>query len=546
MTTENKMKHKDNIWYNGIEGVLKDGVDVSRYYTRENLIEIIKCKEDPVYFIENYVKIQTDNGMELFKLRSFQKEMIIKYNDNRMIISKVARQMGKTICSSAYFLWFSIFHNKKKTLILANKKELTDEIIMKIKDMIQELPLFLTMGVKAWNQSTIHFSNGSIIKASATSGSSGRGSKNDIVYCDELAFVPKNILEEFMMSVYPSITSSEKSKFIITSTPNGYNAFYKIFVGAERGENGFEYVQAKWDVDGIRGEDFKRDIIDKFGERYFNQEFECLWTSRSDSMLNSKQLEKLEFKTPIEEREIYKENYILKIFEQPIKDDKYILTIDPAEGLGKDYTAMHVFNITDRKIKQVATFYNNNIHPREVPYVAVEIAILYNKPLIITEVNKYESIGEDIIIDMEYDNVFINRDDGRYGVHMSQVKRTDGLKQMVLELDKGNIIINDIETIHELSVFIYKNGKYQADEGEHDDLVTSMNLLTWLMSDKERYKEYIESGIKYMRDRLGLEVKDDFHFDFALFDNGIEKTSDKSEFHKVFPFLRNVGIIKNK
>jgi hypothetical protein len=498
--------------------------------------------EDPIHFIENYVYIQnkdSETGICLFKLRPFQKEIIKAYQDpeKRYVCVKVGRQLGKTITSAAYFLWCTIFKPHFDVLILANQQQVAIETIDRIKIMIQYLPTWLQSGTKTWNQTSIQFGNKSKIVAKATTKSSGRGSTFNIVYVDEIAHIEENIMRPFMESSFPVITSAITTKFLCTSTPKGLNMFYKIFTEALSGKNNFFPLEFPWDVDGIRDEAFKQEIISDFDERYFSQEYECNFLGSAGTLLDTKILSSLAYKDPIEKKRIRNTDFVLKIYEQPIKGNKYLVTHDPSEGLGDgenssihDYTGIHVWDITNTFfIKQVATLYDNRIDVNIAPYVLKDICLLYNEAFEISENNLFPEIPKYLMIYVDYVNVYIHRratnKKERYGIRMTQSSRNKGLAIMKKMFKNKNILINDFDTIRELSVFTEKNGRYEADAGYHDDLVTSMNLLCWLISDKENYKRFVGSeDSKYMKDVHKIDAEDEELL--LLVDDGIGNPND--------------------
>jgi hypothetical protein len=107
------------------------------------------------------------------------------------------------------------------------------EILSRIQLAYEHLPKWLQQGIVEWNKGNIELENGSKILASATSSSASRGGSFNLVYLDEFAFVENNMQESFFASVYPTISSGETTKVLITSTPNGLNMFYKIWMDSE-------------------------------------------------------------------------------------------------------------------------------------------------------------------------------------------------------------------------------------------------------------------------------------------------------------------------
>ena len=258
--------------YLGNKNLKKIGVPVE--YTQEQVQKYIKCSKDPVYFIKNYVKIvHVDYGLVDFDLWPFQEEMVGKFGDNRFVICKLPRQVGKTTTVAAYILWQVLFNDQFSVAILANKQAQAREILGRIQTAYEHLPKWLQQGVKEWNKGNIELENGSEILASATSSSAIRGTSQNLIYLDEFAFVPNNLQEEFFASVFPTISSGTTTKVLITSTPNGMNMFYKIWVDSEEGNNSYVRHDVHWsDVPG-RDEAWKKETIKNTSEEQFSQEF---------------------------------------------------------------------------------------------------------------------------------------------------------------------------------------------------------------------------------------------------------------------------------
>ena len=246
-------------------------------YTAEQLEEYIKCSEDPIYFIKTYCKIvNVDHGLMNFKLWDFQEEMILKFDAERFVICKMPRQVGKTTTVAAYLMWKILFTENYSVAILANKDRQSREILSRVQLMFEHLPKWLQMGVVEWNKGNIELENGSKILASATSSSAIRGGSFNLVYLDEFAFVPTNIQEEFFASVYPTISSGQSTKILITSTPKGMNMFYKIWVDSEEGRNTYGRVDVHWSQIPGRDAKWRDETIANTSEEQFRQEYECV------------------------------------------------------------------------------------------------------------------------------------------------------------------------------------------------------------------------------------------------------------------------------
>jgi hypothetical protein len=246
-------------------------------YTAEQVLEYIKCSQNAIHFIKKYCKIvNVDKGLVNFDLWPFQEEMVGKFDLNRFVICKMPRQVGKTTTVASYLLWKILFTSDYNVAILANKDRQAREILSRVQLMFEHLPKWLQMGVVEWNKGNIELENGSKILASATSSSAIRGGSFNLVYLDEFAFVPTNIQEDFFASVYPTISSGQTSKVLITSTPNGMNLFYKLWVDSVEGRNFYERVDVHWSQIPGRDDKWRQETISNTSEDQFRQEYECL------------------------------------------------------------------------------------------------------------------------------------------------------------------------------------------------------------------------------------------------------------------------------
>ena len=227
------IKRFQNPWFQSEIGLRKSGITFKM--TEDEIQEYIKCKLDIHYFAEKYCKIKTEDGsVQNIRLRDYQKDILDLYSKNRFSILMGSRQIGKTINSAITMLHYVTFNNDKNIMIVANIASTTGEIIDKIKSIYQQLPFFLKVGLKNWNQRTIIFENGCRIKSAARSKTPAIGFTIDFLYLDEFAHIPSNIIEPYYTAVFPVVSAVENSKIVITSTPNGMNLFYKLLNDAER------------------------------------------------------------------------------------------------------------------------------------------------------------------------------------------------------------------------------------------------------------------------------------------------------------------------
>jgi len=220
--------------------------------------------------------INVDRGLMPFEMWDFQKDMLMKFHENRFSICKLPRQVGKTTTSVAYLLHYILFNESVNVAVLANKSAMAREILGRLQLAFEYLPRFLQQGVKEWNKGSIELANGSRIMADSTSGSSIRGRSFNIVFLDEFAFVPNNIAEAFFMSTYPTISSGSTTKVIIVSTPNGLNLFYRMWEDAIKKKSEYVPIEIHWSMVPGRDEKWKEQTIRNTSADQFRQEFECV------------------------------------------------------------------------------------------------------------------------------------------------------------------------------------------------------------------------------------------------------------------------------
>jgi len=246
-------------------------------FTQRELEEYQKCVDDPVYFAKKYIRIiNVDKGLIPFDMWDFQEDMVNTFHNNRFSICKLPRQVGKSTTSVAYILHQVLFNENFVVAILANRAPTARELLGKLKLAFEYLPMFLKQGIKEWNKGSIWLANGSRVLADSTSGSSVRGFSFNLIFLDEFAFVPNNIAEEFFMSTYPTISSGQKSKVVIVSTPNGMNLFYKQWMDAVEGRSDYKHIEIHWSRVPGRDQKWAEQTIRNTSQRQFDQEFGCV------------------------------------------------------------------------------------------------------------------------------------------------------------------------------------------------------------------------------------------------------------------------------
>lgn len=266
---------KKNLTYLNNPSLKAVGVNIE--YTGLQISEYQKCAVDPIYFIENYAKIVSlDHGSVLFKLYPYQKRIIMAIHNNRKVVAKLFRQAGKSSVVAGYIAWYILFNDFKRVAILANKSAIAKEIFSRVQFIIESTPLWLQSGIKEWNKTSLELENGSTCFAAASSPSSIRGKSVNFVLADEFGHLGETLAEEFISSVFPTISASKESKLVLVSTPKGRNSFHKIWSDAEAGLNGFITCEGHWTEHPDRDQKWANDQRSTLGEVRYQQEIECV------------------------------------------------------------------------------------------------------------------------------------------------------------------------------------------------------------------------------------------------------------------------------
>ena len=509
-------------------------------WTEEQVQEVIKCSKDISYFIKTYVKIiNLDRGLIDFEMYPFQEDMAKMIDDNRFTVIKTCRQAGKTTTSAAVVLWHALFNESYTVAILANKLSTAREILARVQRAFEYLPKWLQQGVVVWNKTNMELENGSQIIASSTASSAIRGYSINFLYLDEFAFVPRNIQDDFFTSVYPTIISGTNTKVVITSTPNGFDLFYKIWINSVEGRNEYANFGVNWwDVPG-RDEEWKEKTIANTSEDQFRQEFEAEFLGSANTLISPNILRSIAFTTPISTH--YEGS--LSIYKEPVKDGVYFCVVDTARGVGIDASAFVVIDVASVPYEVVACYKNNIIDPLIYPEVIHNVVKNYNEAYTLVEINDNgQQIADILHHDYEYDNIVFTSVKGRAGQVIGggfsssvqrgvrttkQVKRI-GCSNAKTMIEKDKIKLHDFNLINELSTFIQKGTSYEADIGSHDDLIMCIVLFAWA-TNQEFFKDLTDTDFrkKLMEDRDRMINDDVLPFGFIDDGSDIEEIINK-------------------
>ena len=506
--------------------------NVSQEWTKEELIEYQKCTDDPLHFIQNYVKIVSlDEGLVPFEMYPFQKEMVGTFHNNRFTICKLPRQSGKSTVMISYLLHYALFNPSVNIAILANKAATARDLLSRLQLAYEHLPHWLQQGVMSWNKGSLELENGSKILASSTSASAVRGGSYNIIFLDEFAYVPSNVAEQFFSSVYPTISSGKTTKVMIVSTPHGMNMFYKLWTDAENQRNTYIPIEVHWSEVPGRDEEWKKETIKNTSEQQFNTEFECQFLGSIDTLISPNKLRTLAYKRPLQS------NAGLDVYEQPKEGNTYLLTADVSRGVSNDYSAYIVFDVSQVPYRIVAKYRDNEVKPLLFPQKIHQVAKAYNTAFVLVEVNDIgEQVANSMHFDMEYDNMIMASMRGRagqilgggfsggraqLGVRTTKAVKKIGCSNLKQLIEDNKLIVEDYDAINELSTFIVKGSSFEADDGCNDDLVACMFIFGWC-TDQTYFKELTNNDI---REQMYRENQDQLEQDMAPFGfmiNGLE------------------------
>ena len=493
-------------------------------FTQDQVFEFVKCKEDPVYFTQNYIQIVSlDEGLVPFNMYPFQRKLIDNFHGNRFNICKMPRQTGKSTTVVSYLLHYAVFNDNVNIAILANKASTARDLLGRLQLAYENLPKWMQQGILSWNKGSLELENGSKILAASTSASAVRGGSYNVIFLDEFAFIPNHIADQFFASVYPTISSGQSTKVIIVSTPHGMNHFYRMWHDAERGKNEYIPTEVHWSEVPGRDAKWKEQTIANTSDAQFKVEFECEFLGSVDTLIAPSKLRTLVYDNP------KKRNAGLDVYDDPVENHDYVVTVDVARGVGKDYSAFVVVDITQFPHQVVAKYRNSEIKPMLFPSVIYEIARSYNEAFILCEVNDVgDQVAAILQYDLEYQNLLMCSMRGRagqivgqgfsgkktqLGVKMSKTVKKVGCLNLKTMIEENKLLFSDYDIMSELTTFIQKHNSFEAEEGCNDDLAMCLVIYAWLVA-QDYFKELTDQDV---RKRLYEEQKNQIEQDMSPF-----------------------------
>jgi len=464
--------------------------------------EYVKRASDPAHFMKKYCYIQhPQRGRIMFNLYPFQDKVLNLWKDNPYSIVLKSRQLGISTLSAGYSLWLMLFHKDKNVLCIATKQETAKNMVTKVKFMYENLPSWLKVQADENNKLTLRLNNGSQIKAVSAAGDAGRSEAVSLLLIDEAAFIEG--IDTIWASAQQTLATGGGA--IVLSTPYGTgNWFHQTWVKAEAQQNDFLPIKLPWFVHPERNEAWRKKQDELLGDpRLASQECDCDFSTSGDTVFYSEWIEFISqttIKEPLERRGVDRN---LWIWEPADYTQSYMVIADVARGDGKDFSAAHVIHVESNT--QVAE-YKGQLPPKEFGFFLVGLATEYNQALLVVENANIGWSALDAIQERGYKNLYYspksdasNNADAYFDQYMDNSKLVPGfttsLKTRPLIVNKfreyigdKSVVIQSKRLLEEMKVFIWKNGRPEAQSGYNDDLIMSFAIGMYLRDTSLRFK----------------------------------------------------------
>jgi hypothetical protein len=464
--------------------------------------EYVKCASDPAHFMKKYCHIQhPQRGRIMFNLYPFQDKVLNLWKDNPYSIVLKSRQLGISTLSAGYSLWLMLFHKDKNVLCIATKQETAKNMVTKVKFMYENLPSWLKVQADENNKLTLRLNNGSQIKAVSAAGDAGRSEAVSLLLIDEAAFIEG--IDTIWASAQQTLATGGGA--IVLSTPYGTgNWFHQTWVKAEAQQNDFLPIKLPWFVHPERNEVWRKKQDELLGDpRLASQECDCDFSTSGDTVFYSEWIEFISqttIKEPLERRGVDRN---LWIWEPADYTQSYMVIADVARGDGKDFSAAHVIHVESNT--QVAE-YKGQLPPKEFGFFLVGLATEYNQALLVVENANIGWSTLDAVQERGYKNLYYSpksdagsNADAYFDQYMDNSKLVPGfttsLKTRPLIVNKfreyigdKSVVIQSKRLLEEMKVFIWKNGRAEAQSGYNDDLIMSFAIGMYLRDTSLRFK----------------------------------------------------------
>ena len=475
--------------------------------------EYIKCASDPVHFMRKYCYIQhPQRGRIQFNLYPFQEKVLTLFQNNDYSAILKSRQLGISTLAAGYSLWLMTFHKDRNVLALATTQATARNLVTKVQFMWENLPSWLKVDSAENNKLSLRLINGSKIQAKSSNADAARSEAVSLLIIDEAAFID-NIAETWASAQQTLATGGGA---IVLSTPYGTgNWFHQMWVKAESGENDFLPIKLPWYVHPERDQTW-RDAQDALlgDPRLAAQECDCDFSTSGDTVFYNEYIEfyeKSHIKEPMERRGA---DQNLWVWESPDYTRDYIVVADVARGDGKDFSTCHVIDVENNV--QVAE-YKGQLGTKEFGHLLVGLATEYNEAMLVIENANIGWATIQVAIDRQYPNLYysqksdssnVNSYFDKYQDHSKMVAgftMSSRTRPMVIGkfqeyiADKG-VTIQSKRLVEEMKVFIWKNGKAEAQSGYNDDLVMAFGIAMYIRDTALKLRQ---QGLQATKNALG-------------------------------------------
>ena len=409
----------------------------------------------------------------------------------------LSHNSGKSITVACYLSWLYNFHKNLTIGIVANRGAQAREFLQNVKDIISRLPIWLMQGTEIWNKRDIKNEIGSRILTDVPGPDAFRGYTCNVLTIDECAFIKTSVWEEFADSIFPSQSALSWKKNIIISTAKGLNHFYDLVQKAKLDEmqpnSKTAFIEVHWDEvprydskgNLMEPEEFKRQIIKRYGRVYFEQNYGNSFVGSSETLIAPEVLAELQHKNPIA---VWDD--MLRLYYEPRQNHTYIMSVDAAKE-GKDYFAIQVIDVTEMPFKQVAAA-NLQVDYLTMPDFLYEWGARFNTAHMIIENNEGagQSIADMLVNHFEYPNIYYQDNKYKYpGFRTTKSTRDSIIRMLQILINSHKLEICDKETISEFQRFELVNDKYQASSG-HDDLVMALAISIAPMTNMDNFSDF--------------------------------------------------------
>jgi hypothetical protein len=547
------------------------------------MIEYVKCLQDTPYALRTYLQTYDNTVSKYVPLELFpdQISLLSDYENYEENIALKYRQAGVSTVTAAWVSKRLVFAKKnqpEKILIIANKLDTSMEMANKIRSFVDQWPNWVGAGFAAEKNSQRHYklTNGSEVKAVATSKDALRGFTPTILVFDEAAFIEAD--GDFWAACMASLSTG--GKVIVVSTPNGYDPiYYEIYDQSLKGMNNFKISEMFWYRDPRYAKDlylvptddlihyllnkeefdqskniswahtdpYERDYAEmqhffnqgykpcstwyekmvkklKYDKRKINQELNCEFLGSGDNVFDNRQLEEIKNNSLLDPPSKLMGNS-LWIWKEPVEGHKYIMGVDVSRGDSEDFSSIQIIDFDERE--QVLE-YVGKIPPDTLAEIAYKWGMMYSAFVVvditggmgITTVRKMQELG--------YKSLYVDGIDpfNVWAVNKTSAEKIPGINfnnkrvQIIAAFEewvRHKFKIRSVRLYNEMNTFVYINGRPDHQKGQHDDLIMGISMAIYIAESSFSKLEKATDHAKVMIDSWAVidndSVRKESHFD---------------------------------